>query len=442
MNLVKQFAAAALVVIGGTGAFGNDNDLNSIVSSQPININLLEQGAQQAQNPKFSDAEIQQIKDAIETYLGIEDQETLDKVTEEICTTGKIRTFGFGSLMKVPFSDSDVSKYTGEVSGQVARFNSAWSFYGGTEEFPSLMLGLEADEDGSTPGVVSELNLFEMAAENGVEPSADDIVTYLREWNKRENPPNNEVYKFDFVKVVPSTGGDPVLAVACVADPLGGLFVGDALTLEQKAMIIATEFGEERERMENGLFIPDRDVLPRKPTIYNYMVEFLDARLDRGMPVEQELVDLVQAANYYRSVMPTEYREFLEAKESQLLDPRQKDFKDNLQEVSERLEAGQQQSLTETFNELHQERRTLDNRLFDMKADGPELTAQQFYALQWEARNALREQLGQELLPDLPDEYTPVELTLNYHPAAEVLSTMGPYLPPTEDPVSAPIVPK
>lgn len=380
---------------------------------------------------EFSQNDKNRLKTALAEYLRVTDPDIQEAIATEMLETGVFRTFGFGSLIKVPFSDAKATKYDGRLDGEVMRFNAAWINYGGTEEFKNLILGLEESEGGSTPGVVSENNIFEIAGERSV----DAIISVLKDWQRRENPENSPSYRFGLKAVQPMENGqpvgEPVMAVACIADEEGPFFVGDALTLEQKAMILASEFGDDRQRAHNGLFNEGSNQTYHHKSIRNYLLDCLDARLQKGFPIERELVDLVKATNYFRRQMPTGEQAYMEQRESGLLDPRdvlepKVSYVEGLRLVAERTEQyteeyisaraarqakegglsgefdGNSRELSvveqnainlRVFRELNREVSGIDEVLYDLCANGPELTSSQFYGLQWQARNALRAQI-------------------------------------------------
>ena len=266
----------------------------------------------------FPSEDKNKLKTALTTYMRVTDEDALETIATEMLGTGIFRTFGFGSLMKVPFSDAEATRYDATLYGDVMRFNAALINYGGTHEFKNLILGLEENEDGSTPGVVSENNIFELAGNTSV----DAIIELLKDWQKRENPENSPCYRFGFKSVQPMDGGKSVLAIVCITDKEGPLFVGDALSLEQKAMIIATEFGDDRQRTFSGLFNAQSNQAYHHKSIRNYMLDCIDARLEKGFPVEKPLLDLLKAVNYMRSQMPDGEHLYMEQRESGLLDYR------------------------------------------------------------------------------------------------------------------------
>ncbi len=242
---------------------------------------------------KFSNADRQQISDALIEYMGGTDESDINDIIDQIEKTGSVLTFGFGSLIKVPFSDRPATTYDATLHGWETRFNMKWKRYGGTKENPSLMMGAEKEEDGTLPGLVSEQKI----SKDG-KLSVDDIIECFKKWDARENPPENPIYNFPLVEVV-ANNGQKVKAFVCASNTESDLYMGGKLTLQEQAIIIAEGIGKPYIE-ENGKRI---GLQPHQLTAAAYLHEFIDARLSRGYKVEPELQNLLNAVNNHRELM-------------------------------------------------------------------------------------------------------------------------------------------
>ncbi len=267
----------------------------------------------------FSEEERGRLRESLENHMGMTDQQDQDAVIDMIEDTGKIRTFGFGSLIKKPH-DSEVTNYNGTAHGWEARFGIAFHYYGGTKENPSLMLGAEKDEDGDIPGVVSEKSIFK----EGEEPSVDTAIEYFKGWEMREHPPEHPIYNFPLVEIE-AQNGVTVKAFMCATDTEGPLYIGDydEVSIEERAAIIAQTMGNER-RIDSAAWHQDPTTdktLPLSPhhlTSKAYLDEFIDARYKKGFAIEDELKELVHTVNRFRNTMDPDKRAELEEREASL----------------------------------------------------------------------------------------------------------------------------
>jgi len=244
------------------------------------------------------------------------------------------------------------------------------------------MFELEKNKDGFIKGVVSENSIFK----EGEDPSVQGILDYINSWEERENPAGNSIYKFPFVPVT-DKDGNTVMAVVCETDPEGRQFVGDALTLDEKAILIATEYGAQYN------ILSGQDRHPHQRTIRSYLMETLDAHIKKGFEVESELFELMKRVNYYHKQMPEGSREFRELLQSGLLAEDKETFWAELEKGDD---------LSNSFKSAQQKRRNLDPKVFE-EANGSELSIKDYIAQLDSARGKLRKTLGMEQLETNPN---------------------------------------
>lgn len=91
----------------------------------------------------------------------------------------------------------------------------------GTEENPGITIGNEKALGEKTDGglLISHIDHLSPAV------AARFIAYNNKMFKKRVFPPNMPIYKFDLVHVETKAGGEPVLAICCVADTNGPLYV-------------------------------------------------------------------------------------------------------------------------------------------------------------------------------------------------------------------------
>ncbi|MCK6418166.1 MAG: gamma-glutamylcyclotransferase [Alphaproteobacteria bacterium] len=329
---------------------------------------------------ELSAADRDRVDEALREYMKVESAADREEIIDTMEQEGALYSFGFGSLIKDPHV-SGLKRYNDFVlKGQVARFNCAFTFYGGTKNLPSLMYGLEPDENGLTPGVVDEKPLIE----DGKPMSVDGIVTFIREFGVRENPPGNPIYKIRFVRVE-NPEGMTKLAVACVTDPDGPLFVGDKLTIDQKAILIANEWGTQLNPRDKSA-----QNKPGQRTIASYLYDVIDARLKCGFPVEAPLWELLRKVNYYRAQMHPDKREFLELMESGI---GQNEPGKAQRQNDELIEGFKGKSLQGIYRTLYQRHRNFRKEVYGA-AEGKQLSAERYATLLWSARAGLQDALG------------------------------------------------
>lgn len=303
---------------------------------------------------------------------------------------------GFGSLIKVPHTTEGVERFDGTIHGYVGRMNCAFFWYGGTKQYPSIMLGAEEHEDGILPCVITKKTLNDADGN----PSVNKIIDFVESFNEKENPPGNPIYRLRFLRVHPKDGSKPVPAIACETDPNGPLFIGDKLSLDEKAILMANEWGMqflgvtdqktgELVRDESGKLIEKGERKPHQRTIYSYYVEMIDARLQKGFPVEQELWDLLHQANYYREQMPGHKREFLEAIESGIAaEPDNKDIPGEIRQLGIQTE-NDGKNVSSIFRMAQQKRRNLDPRVFESSKALPGISPEDYEQKLHNAREKL-----------------------------------------------------
>jgi hypothetical protein len=263
----------------------------------------------------FKKHQKRQLHAALQRYLSIHSKVVRTAIIREIETTGILRVFAFGSLIKTPHTEAAMHRYDGVLKGYSAGFECFDIFYRGTKDKPALTLGLKKDSEGKTQGVVLEQILIQ---DEKLCPF-NQIIRSIIDFGKRENPQNMPIYKFRLVDVFCEAAGQPVKAVACVADQRAvspdnqmKLYVGDALDIDAKARMIASASGGIRIDEET------RDPLNHRAgrrTSYQYLVDFIDARLKRGFEIEDELYQLLYKANEYRQQMSKMKRSFMEEME-------------------------------------------------------------------------------------------------------------------------------
>lgn len=263
---------------------------------------------------KFKKHQKRQLHAALERYLHIRSKKQRASIITEIETTGVLRVFAFGSLIKNPHTSTALNRYEGTLKGYRAGFDCLDIFYRGTKEKPALTLGLKKDQKGKTQGLVLEQV---MVTDDTLCPF-NQIIRNIIDFGKRENPQAMPIYKFRLVDVFCEAAGQPVKAVACVAneravspDNQMKLYVGNALDIDAKARIIASASGGLRiDEGKNPL-----NHKAGKRTSYQYLVDFIDARLKRGFEIEDELYQLLFKANEYRQQMSKLKRSFMEEME-------------------------------------------------------------------------------------------------------------------------------
>ena len=88
--------------------------------------------------------------------------------------------------MKNPVPGSKTAA-NGSIGGYSLRFNMGWRFYGETQYYPGLMLGLEKEQGALSYGVFGEAEVFSQDGEASVEA----LHQYIDDYDRRENPKGN-----------------------------------------------------------------------------------------------------------------------------------------------------------------------------------------------------------------------------------------------------------
>ncbi|MEO0392245.1 MAG: gamma-glutamylcyclotransferase [Pseudomonadota bacterium] len=137
--------------------------------------------------------------------------------------------FAYGSICANP-PPGQTERHNSEITGFRRDFAVQDIFYRGSKAAPGLTLGLDASDDGRVPGAV----YFAPAA---------TAHTMLAEVIAQETPKGMEdIYQRRIVEAV-IDGGHKVPALAFVANPDSALYVGQSMTMAEKAETIAHAFG-------------------------------------------------------------------------------------------------------------------------------------------------------------------------------------------------------
>ncbi len=264
---------------------------------------------------RFSRHQRRQLHAALERYLGLTMVAQRAYIIREIEMTGMLRVFAFGSLIKNPHSSVPMRRMDGILPGYRAGFDCFDIFYRGTPDKPALTLGLKKDPHGKTQGVLLE----QVVVDDHQLCPFSQVLRAIIDFGRRENPQKMPIYKFRLVDVFCEAAGQPVKAVACVADEQAvspdnkmRLYVGDALDIDAKARMIACASGDLRMDEDTGN--PLNHHAGRR-TSYQYLVDFIDARLRRGFEIEDDLYQLLFKVNEYRQQMSKLKRSFIEEME-------------------------------------------------------------------------------------------------------------------------------
>lgn len=369
--------------------------------------------------PQFTPQDREALKQkAIEKCTFEEGDLSPDQVVAAIERQGFIADGGIGSLMKGTHATGLVNRVKGTIDGFVGRFDMGFTWYGGTREHPTLMYGATEQKGGSIPCIVTQKSL---TGEDG-NFSAKAAIDFIDSFEKRENPPENPIYRRRFMQVHVEGQDEPIVALVCENDP-DGPFVGDKLTNDEKAIIMANEWGamfrgyQDPEtdglmRDENGEMLEAREQPAMGRTILGYMQEIMDGRLKHGLEVEEELWDLLQRSNYYREQMSPDKRTFLEALDSGIMVSPEEDERERSQVIGEgdydadaTLTAYVKHfgdDLSCIFHHVQQDKRGLDPRVFESKAGLSDLTPEEYAEKLHSARTKIRDIMGMGPVPDGP----------------------------------------
>lgn len=261
----------------------------------------------------FTVKERDRIDAALEDALSIDSPADRAGIIDEIERSGAVRVFGYMSLISNPHTQTD-AQIDARLEGYKRSFCVMDIFYKGTPEYPGLTMGLDAtDADGAEiPGQILETS--RAASETQGADFTDRVVEFIEKLGKRENPPTMPVYAFKLLDVA-TDDGRSVKAITCVADEDGPLYVGDTLSLDEKAAIIATACAAKRT---SGPYANDKT--PGKRPNLDYLRFVAQDAEKQGTPLEPEIAALLDKANAYRQAMPEERRKKLEALEKKTRD--------------------------------------------------------------------------------------------------------------------------
>jgi cation transport protein ChaC len=244
----------------------------------------------------FSKDQRAQIRQALNSSLGVTDTSIQDKIISEIETSEKIRAFGYGSLITYAHTEDVTNSSPAVLNGWSRGMVCFDTFYRGTPENPGLTMGLdEGTESDKTFGAVLETQLDP----SDMKKTTDRVIDYIEKFGARERPPNMPIYTFQ-LQQVDLIGGDKVNAITCVADCQSELYVGQMLSLEEKAEIIAKSMGNPE----------GRDI--GKVTDLDYLKGVIDSSIDQNIPVESNLHDLYLLSVMIRENLSPEIQERLE----------------------------------------------------------------------------------------------------------------------------------
>jgi len=191
---------------------------------------------------------------------------------------GKLRIFAYGSLAWNPSSEIDRA-IPAHLDGHVRDYCCADTHYRGSVDNEGVTLGLRTDAEGTTPGMVLEIDI------HSDQQAAEAIAAFA----KREDPPDMPIYRFDMMDVT-LPDGRTVKALACVADENGPLYRGN-LSVEDRAQMIATAHGKNGTNLE-------------------YLVKSVTTFQEVGHPAH-DLDKLLDATLQARLALPTEQQEML-----------------------------------------------------------------------------------------------------------------------------------
>ena len=192
--------------------------------------------------------------------------------------------FGYGSLV-ANAPPGQTERHDTHITGFRRDFAVQDIFYRGTKAEPGLTLGLDPHEGGKVPGAV----YF------APEASAQEMLTEVL---KQETPRGMEdIYQRRVVETG-IEGGHKVPALAFVANPDSKLYVGDSMSMDEKAAKIARSYG-----------IPNNDYAKRNRsgmTIGKTDLEYLamtSLRLEESGNGDAYLSDLTELAVQKREAM-------------------------------------------------------------------------------------------------------------------------------------------
>lgn len=256
--------------------------------------------------------------DAARTALsknGITDPAIQDERIKDAQETGRIAMFAYGSLLHRVHTDKGITQSKAFVKNMAARFNQAFTYYGGDAGLPTLMLGMEPMEGEVTHGALQEFEIH----------SAEDFIDFYNDLQVRENPVNNPIYSFNEVVEVETESGQKVKCISCLSSTNGPLYLGgvppeEQLTEDEQAYILAHAIGSG-DRLDNGTFretgnVQFADLQAHHKTGAAYVYHYLDSYRKWGFPENAYLERLVKKINRIRQDMVDTGRDIVTAAEN------------------------------------------------------------------------------------------------------------------------------
>ena len=240
---------------------------------------------------RFSNDDRALIKTTLQSYLDI-DPADCDALITDIEMTGSFRHFGYGSLIGDPASETD-AQYGGAVDGwEKGAFCKDRAFRGKSNDLGVTMGAIEVSDSAPLKGVVNEIH------EQGSDDFVDRVIRNIKDFALRETG-LNPIYKYRVVDVNTDKKGT-VKALICAADHENPLYLGpdkEQLSLEQKAVIIATSIGDKDA---DGKFISN----PRHTGMAYWRDHIYCCHLG-GFDPDPKIKRLVELAEYYREQLKT-----------------------------------------------------------------------------------------------------------------------------------------
>jgi len=184
-------------------------------------------------------------------------------------------------------------KYGGAVDGwEKGAFCKDRAFRGKSNDLGVTMGAIEVSDSAPLKGVVNEIH------EQGSDDFVDRVIRNIKDFALRETG-LNPIYKYRVVDVNTDKKGT-VKALICAADHENPLYLGpdkEQLSLEQKAVIIATSIGDKDA---DGKFISN----PRHTGMAYWRDHIYCCHLG-GFDPDPKIKRLVELAEYYREQLKT-----------------------------------------------------------------------------------------------------------------------------------------
>ncbi len=271
-------------------------------------------GGQKSKILNFSALERRKLHETLARYLSIDDKRMRAAIIRDIEKTGYLNVFAFGSLINDPYMSDCMSARDAVLRGYKASFDCYDIFYRGSRYKPGLTLGLKEEGGAKTQGIILQQSMLQ---DDKACPFRQ-VIKNLIAFAKRENPEKMPIYNFKLLDIE-AEDGIIIKAIGCVANEKAicpedgsGLYAGNMLSLEEKAKIIATAAADIRCCEDTKSAV---NHLKGKRTAYQYLVNFIDARLKRGFEIEEDLYELLHKVNECRYEMGALKRSFLQEME-------------------------------------------------------------------------------------------------------------------------------